>query len=249
LENLTSTFAWVLEEGRRAGNYFVDSYTRSAVNDVRKGLDSKEKYWEGKLKEAEGLDGKVADLMKAAANANLSEIGEAKCEINDLEGSTQGYQIAKSDVIPNGQVANTSFDKDSKNVLIRTSDRLDIKAIGHELKHAYQFEQGTINLPWTDYPSSFLLYDETDEFEGERRGSLWGRGVHEFKGLSAEYIKPGQPTGPIDIINSPNFVVLKTQYSSIAKEKAINRITKATKSAVRLSVDGDSKNKKTYSGQ
>jgi RHS repeat-associated protein len=232
------------------GNYYVDSYTRSAVSDVRKGLDSKEKYWEGKLKEAEGLNGKVADLMKAAANANLSEIGEAKCELNELDASTQGYQIAKSDNIPNGEIANTSFDKSTNNVLIRTSDRFDTKTIGHELKHAYQFEQGTINLAWTNYETDYMLYDKSDEFEGERRGSIWGRGkgVYDFKKLGSGYDKPGQPSGPLDIVNHPQFQFLKYNTTPTdIKEQTLNRYMKNVHIAVRVSVDGQTK--KTYSGQ
>jgi hypothetical protein len=152
-------------------------------------------------------------------------------------------------IAPAVTIATTTFDKKSGNVVTSVDDKTDTKTIAHELKHQSQFERGTASLPWTGERAQFLIYDKSDEFEGEKRGSLFGQGVHKFSKLSILYFKSNQPEGPLDIKNSPDFIFLNNNSPSDIKEKTINGIMRVTRNAIRLSVDGDPKSKKTYSGQ
>jgi hypothetical protein len=91
------------------------------------------------------------------------------------------------------------------------------------------------------------IYDRNDEYEGERRGSLWGRGVAKFKELSNGYNKRGQAQGPLDTTSDPDYNFLKFNIPTTEKETILNNSMGKINNAIRLSVDGNPR--KTYSGQ
>ncbi|MDE6137803.1 MAG: hypothetical protein K2F97_10050, partial [Muribaculaceae bacterium] len=105
-----------------------------------------------------------------------------KDEIDVLASSTQLYNIRfdtshnKAADIMSGQggsINNTSVYDLATNVFEITVGNRHVGSIAHELKHAYQFETGSISFgEMGDYES---LYDFTDEIEAYRRGVLFGQ--------------------------------------------------------------------------
>ena len=160
------------------------------------------------LKERKRLDKKMTKAtQKKDTYKGIRE------EINTLRKSNQLYDIRLDDSssTPSNLYTNmggedkssTSFDMENNSVLIKLSDN-SLGMIAHELKHAYQFENGELN-----FGSGNILNDIHDEMEAIDRGELFGQVVtynvyKEYKHLLMERVSLWDY--PIECLNNPLFL-------------------------------------------
>ncbi|QJP35146.1 hypothetical protein F0365_12485 [Nonlabens sp. Ci31] len=124
------------------------------------------------------LDTEVAKKINNFYNSVLKEI-------TDLEDSKQVYRVSYDSNF-SGNEGETSYDWINHDVAVKFSKSASFGTVGHELKHAYQFETG--NVGFTRNGQS-PLYDITDETEGYNRELDLERTISQFS--------PVNPLSPI----------------------------------------------------
>jgi hypothetical protein len=109
-------------------------------------------------------------------NKELEEVEE---EIEVLAVSNQTYHLVTNTHIGNDPnidyQGNTRYNPETGEVELQFSagrKSIPLDVFAHELKHAYQFETGTISLQSTR--TKYGLYDKEDEREAFARGKLFG---------------------------------------------------------------------------
>ena len=129
-------------------------------------------YIQNALK-AEGLSEGITSALNKLAGAFQSSLNE----ISTLEKSDQVYSVHYGE----GKEGGMSYDNKTGaiNIGIGKSDA-SIGLIGHELKHAYQYEKGQISLV-TDNSGYGKLYDITDETAAYNRERTFGAGIQFFQ--------------------------------------------------------------------
>ena len=106
------------------------------------------------------------------ANRDLEEVEE---EIKVLAVSNQTYDLKTRSSLPENVHAKADYNSATKNVELHFSGRKPIlHEFAHELKHAYQFERGTLS--FVALKDGYGLYDKEDEREAFKRGQLFGSG-------------------------------------------------------------------------
>ncbi|MCS6954983.1 MAG: hypothetical protein NZM44_01325 [Candidatus Calescibacterium sp.] len=117
------------------------------------------------------------DLVKKYESFN-KDLKNALMEIRQLKKSSQVYNIKFDSNIPNDGV--TEFDSKTGyvNVVIRHNGQNNLSGVlGHELKHAYQFEIGNLSLMTENADGGStggVLYDINDELEAYQREQSLG---------------------------------------------------------------------------
>ena len=106
----------------------------------------------------------------------MTEMMEASIELWALRKSTQVYDIFEDRSIQSGGLMDlngvTEFDVNSGFVLIRLN-KTNVATISHELKHAFQFEQGETGFVISGQGTTYL-HDYGDEVNAFKRGSYFG---------------------------------------------------------------------------
>lgn len=111
----------------------------------------------------------MGDIAKK--HGERTELLQTKKEITALKNSNQMYNIEVDDKQKDGlSHSNYNFKSDCFDIIL--CDGFTDGAFAHEMKHAYQFEIGTLStgLNKTGAP----LYDKTDEIDAYQRGNLFG---------------------------------------------------------------------------
>jgi RHS repeat-associated protein len=171
------------------------------------------------------------------ANASLETV---RGEVATLAASDQVYNVSSissssattTDAIGNSTItASTSFNTTTKAVDINISSNAGIRLFAHELKHAYQFDQGQMSLGSFGIKSpSYFLYDKQDEYGAFARQGLFG---------STETTLPSRynslPTGPIDI-NNYNYNGRKLSQMNVYELQYLSK--GVMKQAFRYKIDG-----------
>ena len=117
-------------------------------------------------------------------------------EIKKLEKSDQVYTVFADKA---GKEGGVSYDLASNEIKIGLGNT-DIGLVGHELKHAYQYEKGQISLV-ADNSAYGKLYDITDEADAYNRERALATGMQFFQ--SPNQIVQGYPlqVGDNDVRN------------------------------------------------
>ena len=125
-----------------------------------------------------------------------SEFDVSFNEIMDLTMSSQIYDLKIGGNIPEGADGFINFDEISGNVVINLKSG-NLGDFAHELKHAYQFETGQMNLG--ELYGNFI-YDLEDEREAFSRGIAFGSSKS-YQQSKASYINNGVPAGTWNLWN------------------------------------------------
>jgi hypothetical protein len=151
----------------------------------RKRSENYEKIRKAKSKLEKDPDSKKAKEKIREAEEENAKLSEVEREIRILAVSSQKYDL-KTNYSHKGVGENVdlrgSFDYNpvTGRAEIRISaDKPSIDAFAHELKHAYQFETGTLSgysHKREDGGYEYFLYDREDEREAFARGRLFGSG-------------------------------------------------------------------------
>ena len=132
-------------------------------------------------------------------NQNLQELKNTRNEIDVLSASSQVYDLAISDKYDTEYSIRCflSYDINSNSCVVNLSPLAGWGLFAHELKHAYQFEMGQLDVRLDKNKGRFLLYDKSDEIEAYNRGSLFGQAFYELPTAYSDL-----PDGPISATNS-----------------------------------------------
>jgi hypothetical protein len=120
---------------------------------------------------------KALDKIRKAEEENKA-LSEVEREIRVLATSNQPYDLVANYSIKGGvenaeYLGGFDYNPDTGHAELRfRANKPGIGEFAHELKHAYQFETGTLSGP--NYKSSYFLYDKEDEREAFARGQLFG---------------------------------------------------------------------------
>lgn len=144
-------------------------------------LEQKQKEWEGVLQEYSALENskQVYNIITGVKNGPV---------FNDLPAGAGGV---------------TRFNKNTGAVDILIVDRQggsDLEELVHELKHAYQFENGQISFNY-ETGKAGSLYDIQDEVEGYQRAKLFG--MYPGQKIDEAFVRQqgyaSRQPGPLDI--------------------------------------------------
>ena len=126
-----------------------------------------------------GNDAKVERLTQrfarqdADANSALNVLNQTITELDALESSDQVYNlVTNSPEVTGDQGGNITYDTGTGEVNVNVGGNYSTGLFGHELKHAYQFETGSLSFSRTG--NGGLLYDIQDEVEAYARGAFFG---------------------------------------------------------------------------
>lgn len=171
-----------------ASQKIVDKHkkeTQSRINDFDRKINKLESRSKLSKKQQSNLD-----YFKSAKG----ELSDALVEIGELELSDQMYSIRKTQSSTN--MGYLSYDNSSDIVYVNYDG--SINALGHELKHAFQFEKHQLsfgedpNNPMGEWKGG-CLYDGYDELEAYKRDFAYDRngliGVNSFNDINPTYIK------------------------------------------------------------
>jgi RHS repeat-associated protein len=163
----------------------------------------------------------LSDGMTKALNSLAGAYKSTLKELSGLEKSDQVYTVFSGE----GKEGGVQYDQKLGEVKIGIGkDGSSIGLIGHELKHAYQFETGEISIV-SDNSGYGKLYDIGDETASYNRERTFAAGVtfftdpsikwgnNEVKEFGNKMVPPAYqnlPNGPIDI-NSKQGKALKEQ--------------------------------------
>lgn len=151
----------------------------------------------------------LSDELRGSLSQLLVGLNSSLNEINSLENSKQVYAVSYQD----GSEGGVSYDLESGEVRVGIGKGNGVGLVGHELKHAYQFEVGDISLA-TDNSMYGKLYDVSDETEVYNRERMIGSGSEFFTNPNVKWnnkdvlnfgksMNPAAyqslPNGPIDI--------------------------------------------------
>lgn len=154
---------------------------RAMIFRLKKEIEKKrsknyENIREAKITLEKKPDNRRAQKKIRKAEEENSKLDEVEREIRKLAVSNQrydlvtGYQFSK-------EVYQGAFGYNSNTgraELQFRARKVSLHEFAHELKHAYQFETGTLSV--TKLEESYGLYDKQDEREAFARGQLFGSG-------------------------------------------------------------------------
>ncbi len=166
----------------------------------------------------EGVRGEIATLAASDQVYNVNEISSSSATTTDAVGNST-------------VTASTSFNTSTNAVDINISSNAGMGLFAHELKHAYQFDQGQMSLGSFGIKSpSYFLYDKQDEYEGYARQGMFG---------TTETTLPSRydnlPTGPIDI-NNYSYKGMKLNQMNVHELQSLSK--RIMKQAFRYKVNG-----------
>lgn len=176
---------------------FMEKCKYDRVNEIEDGIKSFKAFIET------GVG--IVDAIKHFNKAN--EYKAVLDEIEELNNSDTMYDItldsSKRDNYGN-IVGTTTYNTEINRVEI-TVPNFDCDILAHELKHAHQFETGTMSL------NGSLLYDQGDEKEAYYRSALFGGPKWEEVKQYYEHLRPNRVNVKskdkkiVDIINGNSF--------------------------------------------
>ncbi|ALM50535.1 hypothetical protein AMR72_17580 [Flavobacterium psychrophilum] len=112
-------------------------------------------------------------------------INQTLSELDALESSSQLYNlIEKSSDVGSGASGNVQYSNGKVNVNIAGSFSMGL--FGRELKHAYQFESGSLSFNLSN-GNGGVLYDLQDEVEAYNRGSFFGEARQNLANIKVLY--------------------------------------------------------------
>ena len=221
-----------------------NEFTTSAWRWVNRLLDEYYRKKEHNAKNLDDLNAKIAaggsDRQIANWNRQKERLAEKNVvldvvmsEIDILSASDQVYDVVQnnrgtsSDVSGSTTTTNqTTFNSSNGYVQISVSSGTSVGLFAHELKHAYDFEAGNFSLGLTKnngqtniFGGTLLFYDLNDEFDGYKRGDLFGTNEYLFSPLDVIRRKGYDsriPTGPYSSINHPIISRIKQNPQSAA---------------------------------
>ena len=179
------------------GRKFDDVVDKAFVKWIHSCYDSKIKIYEAIVNNTSDKD------TKEKYQNRLNQMQTAKCELEELENSTQNYRF-NFDYQGNG--GKTTYDVNTKTVIISINGPGVDGVTVHELTHAYQFETKKLSFS-SNGRKGGILYDLTDEFEAYDRGTAYEDGTYSKE----------------NVINDP-------QYQEIKHRRTSNEITYRNKS-------------------
>ena len=166
---------------------FYNDYLGDTVKGSAAGMQLYQNLVNSTDNEIARLDKRIAKRAAKGKDTSGQEKRRAryqgvKDELAELESSTQVYNITTTDAFNDGDtpVAATLFNARNNEVDLFIPTNGDSKALlAHELKHASQFERGTLSLPLHNNkrsitPLGWLAYDLQDEIAGDNRADLFG---------------------------------------------------------------------------
>ena len=144
---------------------FMEKCEYDRVNEIEDGIKSFKAFIETGV----GLDDAINHFNKANEyKAVLDEIEELKNSDTMYDIDT-GLKYSSIGTLRGG----TEFNQKKNRVEIVVPSTKILHLLAHELKHAYQFETGRINLGKMLVDGT-PLYDQTDEIEAYKRSELFG---------------------------------------------------------------------------
>ncbi len=125
------------------------------------------------------LVGSMAEYNQQSLNAvqeTFDEMNEVLSEIEVLNKSDQEYDIKLTQPDPNSDISIGSTDMTDDGKILMEIPRGNITLTAHELKHAYQFEEGEISFGKAKHG----FYDLTDEEAAYKRATHFGGSMNDF---------------------------------------------------------------------
>ena len=176
---------------------FMEKCEYDKVNEIEDGIKSFKAFIETGV----GLDDAINHFNKA------NEYKAVLDEIEELKNSDTMYDVTldSSKRDSHGNIAGTTTYNTAKNRVEITVPDFDRDILAHELKHAHQFETGTMSL------NGSLLYDQGDEKEAYYRSALFGGPKWEEVKQYYEHLRPNRVNVKskdkkiVDIINGNSF--------------------------------------------
>jgi RHS repeat-associated protein len=163
-------------------------------------------------------------------------------EIATLEGSNQKYDVEETSALNEEgavpgmgtTVAQTTFDANSKSVVIRISNGAGLGLFAHELKHAYQFDIGQTSLSYGGVAVPLFLHDKQDEVEGYMRQSLfYSNEPGRFGPSSLPERYNGLPESQVTSSNHPQIMLAVSNPDTKALQPILKHLAKAYQQAFR----------------
>ena len=214
------------------GSQYLGGY-KSSLNEDKDNNNEQISKYKNKI----ALGGTESDLKNWRDKINSfivknNEIDKVLGEIDMLDKSTQAYGI--------GQFTNEGAKTVFMNQVVVIS--LPINGyygdlLGHELKHAYQFEIGELSISQEIGDNKSFLYDKTDEVEAYKRGND-NYGVDNLPEIYKEL-----PNGPIDIHNNQEIIKALANPDINKQIEALQNIANKQQAAFRVNNKTYSKNK------
>jgi len=132
-----------------------------------------------------------------------TDLERVRGEVATLAASDQVYNVVESSSQnePGIEIAYTSFNYSTKALDITISPGAGLGLFSHELRHAYQFDQGLASFGAPQTMGGSFLLDKTDELAGYMRQGMFGsnEGITSINNLPARY--KSLPNGPVDVNN------------------------------------------------
>ncbi len=210
MRNIDPTGMFFTEASEGFLDRLSDEITKRQNKNYESIAKSLSKLMQGNLSDKK-VDKHVGNILKSIENNNA--LSQVEAEIKVLRNSSQVYNICydssmnQSDYVGLNVISRggLTFNLENKYVNIMLGDT-SVGLLAHELKHAYQFETGTLSV--SVHKDGFPLYDKTDEIEAYQRGALFGI---PFNGLSSAYDILQE--GPVDVNNMWSSDVLNSAQS------------------------------------
>ncbi|QMU66176.1 MAG: hypothetical protein GKR88_19115 [Flavobacteriaceae bacterium] len=238
------------------GNYFVNyrslftamTFQRNSRQQIDKNNKSIEQL-QGLIKDGNLSENAVSNLnglIGGLQGAN-SELQGSIDEVSTLMGSSQGYNIEDAGAFASS--GHTTYDFNSGVVNIKAPLGNGFGLLGHEIKHAYQFDQGITSLSdGTGISKSKLIgVDLADEWNAYKRQNAIepGTSYDTYDELNNDANSPyaNHPRTPQSVSQHARIqIYLKLKGTQKQKNKALNNLASKNKQAFRI-------NGKTYDGK
>lgn len=238
------------------GNYFVNfqslftamSFQRNSRQQIDKNNKSIEQL-QGLIDDGGLSEDAVANLnglIGGLEGAN-SELQGSIDEVNTLMGSNQGYNIEDAGAFASSGQTTYNFSTGVVNIKAPLGNGFGL--LGHEIKHAYQFDQGLTGLndgsPTTT--SKLIGVDLADEWNAYRRQNAIepGTSYDTYDELNNDANSPyaNHPRTPQSVSEHARIqIYLKLKGTKKQKNEALNKLASKNGHAFRI-------NGKTYDGK
>ncbi|MCK0160135.1 DUF6443 domain-containing protein [Allomuricauda sp. F6463D] len=238
------------------GNYFVNFQSlftaMSFQRNSRQQMDKNNKS----IEQLQGLidDGGLSEDAVANLNGLIggleganSELQGSIDEVNTLMGSNQGYNIEDAGAFASSGQTTYNFNTGVVNIKAPLGNGFGL--LGHEIKHAYQFDQGLTGLndgsPTTT--SKLIGVDLADEWNAYRRQNAIepGTSYDTYNELNNDANSPyaNHPRTPQSVSEHARIqIYLKLKGTKKQKNEALNKLASKNGHAFRI-------NGKTYDGK
>ena len=183
-------------------------------------------------KKAERLNRQIGNLQ--SSNANLEAV---RGEVAVLAGSSQIYDVMtdNSRNTSDMMVGGFGFNFSNGNAEIMMPSGGGMGLFAHELKHAYQFETGSLSIGprMPNDPNGYtnFVYDKHDEVAAYSRGAMFGQTAYGINNLPSAY--NNLPTGPIDVVTHPGLAAINA-LPAAQRAAAYQGIANSTRHAFRV---------------